>query len=311
MNFSKLNKSDQMWLKRLIKNLLINLPGYPLICSGLRYFIPVNRWLIRLPVAQSVVTVRVCEQFIRMTNTHRCEIAKQYFWTRGLRYMPEEQIALEIFERLSQEHCSILDIGSSSGLFSLVGAKSNKNARVFALDILPEAIKILFDNILLNNVTNVYPMLVGVGSKRSFRVPLRIDLASVPSSVSLDDEFEDGIEVSVWEMNELVPLLISKEPDTVLVKIDVESCESEVLDTGVALLDKYRPTVLCEVLTSSHSQNYQHSLRRLGYRFYLITECGLLECEAVRPHVRYKDWIFISGASKSMSIIDYFLAPSC
>jgi FkbM family methyltransferase len=50
----------------------------------------------------------------------------------------------------------VFDIGSNTGLFSLVAAKANPKVKVFAFDLLPEAIGICFENVLRNNLaTNI------------------------------------------------------------------------------------------------------------------------------------------------------------
>ena len=65
------------------------------------------------------------------------------------------RIALDLFATLAKCSDVVLDIGASSGRFSLVAARSNPSAQVVAFDILPEACHILVDNLMLNGLLDI------------------------------------------------------------------------------------------------------------------------------------------------------------
>jgi release factor glutamine methyltransferase len=68
----------------------------------------------------------------------------------------EELVDWIIKENQSKESISILDIGTGSGCIAIALAKQMPNAKVFALDISKEALKIAKQNAALNNVEVVF-----------------------------------------------------------------------------------------------------------------------------------------------------------
>ena len=139
-------------MKRFIKIVIAQLPGYHSWCLLLRENKPKGwKWVDRLPIKpglQVLVYSKVGDFY--MTRPERCSIAKKYYWTRGIREPVEDRIALNLFASISKCSNVVLDIGANSGVFSLVAAKSNPNAKIIAFDILPEAYHALIDNLILN-----------------------------------------------------------------------------------------------------------------------------------------------------------------
>src|SRR5690606_5105354 len=153
----------------------------------------------------------------------RCEIAKQLYWTGGVREPAEDAVALALFERLAREADVAMDIGCNSGLFAMAAACANPRCRVLAFDLLPEAIEICFANLVRNNlVAQVELWLRGIGQPgTSFRVPARVGGATMPSSVSTDFAFDEGVDVPIVSLDSLAGTL--GEPRRIAIKIDVEA----------------------------------------------------------------------------------------
>lgn len=277
--------------KRLIKGVVALVPGYNRMMRWVVDRMPDRAWVRRIPVANQDVMVHVGGQALWMVRPDRCEIAKQMFWTRGVRAPAEDAVALELFASFAPDASLVLDIGSNTGLFAMAAAKSNPGARVIGFDILPEAIELFFANIIRNDLCRIVPMLRGVGAPGAvFRAPVRVGGSALPSSLSTDTRFEAGVDVPIESLDSLLPLWDRR--GKVLIKIDVEATEHDIFENGLCFLDTCQPTMICELLMRAQVARFQELLASRGYRFYVITDRGLQRRDALVPDRRYKDWLF-------------------
>lgn len=287
--------SKQQWFgaKALAKRVVRYVPGYNRAMRGLLGGRSGAAWVRRLPVAPTDVSVQLPDGQVWMVRPDRCEIAKQLFWTGGIREPREDRVALDWFFERSRQAAIVLDIGCNSGLFALAAARANPSARVIAFDLLPEAVQICLENVLRNDVAmQVEVRLQGLGAPdSSFRVPLRAAASGMPSSVSTEFEFRDGVDVPIRSLDALLAELPTTGP--VLAKIDVEATEHNIFAHGRAFLAARRPAMLCELLKRAQVQAFEPMLRELGYRFALITDEGPVMRETLEPHARFKDWLFL------------------
>ena len=159
-------------VKTFYKKTIPHFWGYHNFCLFLKILFPSvsYNWINRIPVKPGLsINVKSSIGNILLTSPERCSIAKKFFWTNGLIQPKEDEVAIENFIKLSQKSKFILDIGSNSGIFSLISAKANPGAKVFAYDILPEAFNILTDNLILNNlIDTVIHLLNGTGNHTIF-----------------------------------------------------------------------------------------------------------------------------------------------
>ena len=284
-------------IKRLFKQTIPYLPGYHLLCLVLQKHRPKKwEWIDRIPVKSGIlVLVHSSVGDFYMSRPERCSIAKKYFWTQGVRLPVEDRIALNLFASLSRNSNAVLDIGANSGLFSLVAAKSNPDAEIFAFDILPEAYHVLIDNLILNNLLGkVDIQLIGVGEKgKTFYAPFNNISSDMPSSLSLDCKLinDDQVQVSIKSLDEIcIPRLIGK---TLCIKIDVEGTEVDIFLHGSETLRLIKPDIICEVLPSARQFDiYDQILDDYSYGKYLITNEGFKRFDRIKPDMRFKDWFF-------------------
>lgn len=283
--------------KGLAKRAVRLVPGYNAIVRALLGRHADAAWARRLPVAPTDVEVRLPGSTAWMVRPDRCEIAKQLFWTRGVRQPREDGIALEWFFHRARGVDTVLDIGCNSGLFSLAAARSNPDCRVVAFDLLPEAAQICLQNILRNDLAmQVEVRLSGLGAPGGFRVPLDAFLSGMPSSVSTEYQFSQGVQIPVRAWDALAPEFAGAR--SMLVKIDVEATEHHLFAHGRAFLEAYRPAMLCELLKRAHVEEFEPMLKALGYRFWLVTDQGPEARASLEPHPHFKDWIFLADGSE-------------
>ena len=79
----------------------------------------------------------------------------------------------------------------------------------------------------------------------------------------------------------------------VLMKIDVEGTEDEVLGHGRRFLEAFAPDIVCEILDGvADAVAVGRALAPHGYRYFLITDHGLVERPQLEPDARFRDWLF-------------------
>lgn len=277
--------------KLALKRLIAFVPFYNSLIRHVSSVLPGRAWVRRIPINRQDVKVNVGAHTIYLVDPDRCEIAKQLFWTNGVREPKEDAIALDVFCALAADADLVLDIGSNTGLFSLVAAKANPAAKIMGFDILPEAVEIFFRNVVRNNCAAVTPLLRGVGVPgTTFTVPSRVGSSSLPSSVSTKYQFSGGIEVPIISLDSLV----GEVPPgaRVLIKIDVEATEQDIFAHASNFLEKHHPVLLCEVLNEALVDQYESILLEAGYSFYLITDQGLMKNKFIAADRHFKDWLF-------------------
>jgi|PlaIllAssembly_1097288.scaffolds.fasta_scaffold02070_1 FkbM family methyltransferase len=298
---------NTIWIKKLYKDTIPGLPGYHACCRILRKYRPVHwEWVNRIPVKPGmIVKIHTAAGDLFMGHPERCSIAKQFFWTRGNREPAQDRIALDLFAVLAKSSDVVLDIGASSGLFSLVAARSSPSAQVVAFDILPEAYHTLVDNLMLNGLLDrVESRLVGVGkSDRPFYAPFRRISSQMPTSFSLYCQLTEGdrVLVPVKTLDEIcLPRFSGKK---MCMKIDVEGAEADIFDQGRETLRLIRPDIICEVLRrSSQVDLCDRILSEHGYKKFLISSEGLRKFDRLEPHDRFRDWFFTTKSPVDLKI---------
>lgn len=284
-------------LKALAKRIVRHLPGYNRLMMFLLGRWASTPWIRRLPVAPVDVEVKLPTGPAWMVRPDRCEIAKQLFWTRGVREPREDSEALEWFSRRAGRSEVVFDIGCNSGLFSIAAAKANPSARVIAFDLLPEAVQICLQNVLRNDVAlQVEVLLQGLGVPGEFRVPLDEFSTGMPTSVSTSWKYSRGVRIPIRAWDAWVDDIDAGR--SVLAKIDVEATEHELFAHGQAFLGAHRPAMLCELLKRAQVDQFEPMLKSFGYRFWLVTDQGPRPQPSLVPHPRFKDWILLADGSE-------------
>lgn len=254
--------------------------------------LPDYHWRQRIPVVGREAIYELHEgACIRLRHTDRCQVAQELFWNRGQLRSECDRLALDTALAFARKSEAFLDIGAYSGLFSLAAASVNTRLLAYAYEILPQNFFTLYDNVLLNNlVSRVVPRLCGLSNEAGvIRLPISGSHGVLPSSIALDWEFLEGVDVPIRTLDECHADING----SVTIKIDVEGFETEVLEGGRNLLKNVRPDIVCEVLRKAKRiSDMEELMRSLDYRFYHITDCGLVESKRVEPRKSERDWLF-------------------
>jgi len=219
-------------------------------------------------------TVNVSDRAFRMIHTGGT-IENEIFWN-GLDH-GWERVSTGLWVKLCASAKAIVDVGANSGVYSLVAAKVNPEARVLAFEPSAAVFAVLLQNIRINSLTTIkaFPSALsnhdGHAVLYDFNDPTlcssSLNVAMFDSTISRRE-----IEVSVRTLD----AVLSEEnlANVDLVKIDVEMHEAEVLDGFARYLNRNRPSMLIEVLTDEIGMQIERRVQGLDYLYFDIDEAG-------------------------------------
>lgn len=298
----------QSWwgLKRPIKR-AVALPGINQVARAVTVRRSGVDAAARLPVPSHVkqVTGRVDGVTFVMNDPAQCIIAKELYWGGGMRPRAQDQFALEVFARLAQRATQVLDIGSYTGVFSIVAAKVNRSVQVDAFEIVPSNFLAAWANVIANDLAGrVEVHLEGIGEEGSIRMPVATVGSALPDFWSIEDGVEgEGVAVPILSLTRVMTrasVLHGRRDENVLIKVDVEGQETPLVVGSREHIESQTPTFLMEILPGAEVAELlevfgsQRCHRR--YRYYLITENRLREASTLRGEDSYRDWLITPHA---------------
>lgn len=211
-------------------------------------------------------------------------------------------MTLEIFLRISGLCSNAFDIGCNTCQFAVSACTLNKRLKAFAFDILPEAISLSINNALLNKIPPQRLVIENIGLADTFSrklVPISKYSPSLMSAFALDSSTLGnkpnealGIEITTLDHYLDKRGLISLSGSSVF-KLDVEGFEGNVLDGSNHTIQRLRPFIICEVRDKTNPKKIQELLDKHAYKYFLITDMGLLRSRQVYFHEAFRDWLFV------------------
>jgi FkbM family methyltransferase len=208
-------------------------------------------------------------------NQNEFPIENEIFW-QGLRNGIHEKVSIEIWMKLVPQSKVIFDIGSNTGIYSLVAKSLNSGANVYAF----EPMKRIFKKLEENNHLNRYD--IHCISKAASN--------NEGQTILYDDQFDFSYTSSLQKvLHSRTQEILSTTVETIridsfiesqkiteldLIKIDVEMHEVEVLEGIGKYLEIYKPTILIEVLTDVIGEKIEHILYGMGYLYFNINDQG-------------------------------------
>lgn len=233
---------------------------------------------------------------LRMWSLGDDEVASMVFW-RG--WAAHERETITQFYDLAVSARITIDVGAHVGYFALVASLANPGGRVYAFEPLATVRDRMLRNIALNALDNVscFPHAVGemAGTADFFHVK-----EGIPSSSSFNRGFMESnvkgeltiSQVEVTTIDEFAEFHGLHGID--LVKVDTEATEDQVLRGMTATLERDRPAIICEVLPDGPGEAIERILSPLGYQFFLFTDTGRTPTEHIRPHLKWRNFLFLA-----------------
>lgn len=166
----------------------------------------------------------------------------------------------------------VFDIGANVGVFAIYLARRNSNCRILALEPFPENFDYLCRNLEVNNIRNVEPWQVALGTRASAAYMVEVGSRSLDHVLRTDRGGGVCYEVETTSLRDL--LRRARADRVSLLKMDIEGSESVVFaEVNPAILrrferiaveyhDNLRPGTLCllrDRLARTHSVDVRPS----------------------------------------------------
>lgn len=220
----------------------------------------INRFLFHLPV------------IIYLNNNIQCICYPINLYSDLIVYYtlpeyPEMILTKEVLKNKS----IFFDIGANMGVFTLLAASKIKQGKIFAFEPIPQALRMLYQNIRINNLDDRVTVLEKVASDKDGLENFNIENFNEFSYISANKGL-NNITVSSVRLDTFCKKNNIRFID--LIKIDVEGAEMMVLKGLEELLKKGNIGMLIIELNAgnkrygSDSQKTLNYLRRFNYLIY-------------------------------------------
>ena len=175
-----------------------------------------------------------------------------------------ESSSREIFSILSLTSKCVVDIGSYTGVYTLVAAKTNKKILTISFEPNPDLYVALERNIKLNRLKNFKIEQLALDKQIGSAV-FYLNHDHNTSVGSLIKSSSAGTQIKV-NRTTLDSYCQENRVDFIdLMKIDAEGFEINILEGSKVTLEKYSPLILMEALTVSSLESQYDSLKQFGY----------------------------------------------
>ena len=175
-----------------------------------------------------------------------------------------ESKSREIFSILCLSSNTVFDIGSYTGVYSLVAAKSNNKLKVSAFEPNPDLFSALEKNLKINRIINVKSEQVAL-DKQPGEAYLYLNHDIHTSIGSLIQSSTSGKKILVKKTTLDIYCESYSINNIDLIKIDVEGFETNILQGGLSIIKKSSPIILMESLTQETLEKQFELLSELGY----------------------------------------------
>ena len=218
------------------------------------------------------------------------------FWLDPSKYLDSSIIDKGVFEPKStaivknmiKKGDVVFDVGANIGYYAVLFSKLvGKGGAVYCFEPTPYYKNILYENMLVNNITNCTLLDYGLSSSN-----IEADIAIGECSATLHwvcDNRPSGVErVKLKRLDDVEPTLGIKKLD--FIKIDVDGHEPAFLQGAWNTLNKYDPIILLEVNHENYLEggvtawDFYDLLLSKGY--FIYSENGLKKFESKRQFLQ-------------------------
>ena len=263
---------------KVFKRIYQWLPAKKLIFSGLRLIWKPSRSIYQHLHFTGIFSVPVRGTKRRFQVQHYgYQIENSIFW-QGLEG-GHEGTTLKLWSILCKNSKTILDIGASTGIFSLVAKTVAPDSKVYAF----EPVERVFDKLKVNCDLNQFEVSLIKKAASNFDGLAKIYDLETEHIYSVTVNKDLGPEGYTRRIVEIPTVTLKtfieeeKLSEIDLIKIDVETHEVEVIQGMAEYLSKMRPTLFIEVLTQEVAEGLRTLFENLGYVFFDIDESGAIQ----------------------------------
>ncbi|WP_081990157.1 FkbM family methyltransferase [Psychroserpens sp. Hel_I_66] len=271
---------------QLLYRIIYN-PIFNFFLRNLNKFIsPVLPNKIKIPPS-GILKLKTNSGLIKLATNQTSYLTQLLFWNGYKQFEYSE-----LFEELSKNTNSFLDIGSNIGYYSLLGVKSNPKMKVFAFEPAYGPKYFLTKNIELNNFSKqIKPIDLALSNTTG-----KIDFYEVESlkykyiTHNLAGEGNAGTKktsrnfikntVKADTLKNFIEQNDIKQID--LIKIDTEGTEVDILKSGKEYIQQFQPIIICETLFNAIEDQLEDFFDELNYDFYNHDDAGLRKVKTIK-----------------------------
>lgn len=226
----------------------------------------------------------------------------------------------EIFEILTKNTTTFLDIGANIGFYSLLAAKANPRIKTYAFEPAKGPKHFLTENIRINNFEKqIIPIDLALSQSEGI-----IDFYEVESlkykylRYNLAGEGNAGTKKTSRNFiknkvntNTLDNFINSNNIQNIdLIKLDTEGTEVDILKSGEECIKKFQPIIICETLFNTTENDLDTFFKALDYQFFNHTNKGLVKVSSIRRTVdnKIRNCFFIPKSK--LSLIEGFITAN-
>jgi FkbM family methyltransferase len=234
------------------------------------------------------------------------ELENDIFWAGLLDGWEKVSIGLWVKLCANPKNQVIIDVGANTGIYALVAKCLNPNATVHAFEPVKRVCEKLSANVALNGY-DIGCHEVGLSNYDGEAVIYETDGEHV-YSVTVNQNIHSQ-HTAVKETRIRVQRLdtfIEQQalPRIDLLKIDVETHEPEVLEGFGAYLEKFKPTLLIEILTAEVAEKVSAWVGHLGYCYFNIDENkGIRQVDAIAVSDYYNFLLCTEEVAKELGLM--------
>ncbi len=261
-----------MAIKQILKNIYRRVPFKRQVFTIAKTFVTPGERVYKHLHFQDDFSVRVDETHSFKIKHNGLELENSLFWV-GMNG-GWEKTSMSLWTKLVKNAEVIFDIGANTGYYSLVAKSLNPNSKIYAFEPIAES----FHTLEYNNRLNDFD--ISCFDYAASNADGEAKIYSAPDdfyAVTLNKDYLDKKDISsvptvikVFRIDTLVNKLNIEKID--LIKLDVETYEAEVLEGLGEFLDKFRPTLLIEILNDTVGQKIEAMVSGKDYLYFNIDE---------------------------------------
>ena len=221
----------------------------------------------------------------RLTHLDESYLAFQLFW-RGADYY--EPITRELIQLLLNPGDTFVDVGAHIGFYSMAVAVSVPEVRVVAFEPNPRNFRTLAANVAANGLADAVCEPIAISEKEG-TANLYLTESDMSASLMKDFQAEDTQQIGSISVRtaSLDSYLRNHSIENLkVIKVDIEGHESAFFRGAMQTISTDKPDIVLEVLYEQDPEILSW-LRPLGYRFYPVTNQGLVEMDPPRLVKRF------------------------
>ena len=290
-------------MKQFLKLIYNSIPFKKQLFTVVRWFWTPPESLYKHLHFKGVIKVPVESSHSFLINHHGFEIENEVFW-KGLKGGWEKVSMLTWIELCKKSHV-IFDIGSNTGIYTMVAKSMNPESEVHAFEPVSRVCEKLKSNCDLNNfeVSITQKAVSDFNGTATIYDPMGENVLSVTVNKNLNvpDINVVPVEINTIQLSTYIENNNIQKID--LMKIDVETHEHEVLKGMGPYLKKFRPTLLIEILEDDVGANVESILNDMGYLYFNIDENhGIRQVEKITKSDYYNYLVCNEQVANSLSL---------